>query len=304
MSDVRYAPGWPGIPARWTSSAKAGIGAAPGDASRVWFTLGFGILDEVYYPRIDQACTRDLGLIVTDGNGFFSEEKRHTEHRIEMPVPGVPFYRLVNTCAEGRYRITKEVLSDPRRDVVLQRIAFEPLAGAAADYRLFALLAPHLGNRGAGNTAWVADYKGVPMLFAEGHGAALALAGSRPWLARSTGFVGASDGWQDLSRNGHLTASYDRAENGNVALVGELPLASARAGEPRGTPEPLILVLGFGLTPEEAALRARASLADGWERIQAAYVNGWRAWQDDLLPLDVNPGGAAGTAPADATGGS
>ncbi|MEJ2185377.1 MAG: glucan 1,4-alpha-glucosidase, partial [Gemmatimonadota bacterium] len=216
--EVRYAPGWPGIPARWTSSAKAGIGVAPGTLSRVWFTLGFGILDEVYYPRIDQACTRDLGLIVTDGDGFFSEEKRNTDHRIELPVPGVPFYQLVNTCTEGRYRITKEVLSDPRRDVVLQRISFEALSGEAADYRLFALLAPHLGNRGAGNTAWVGDYKGIPMLFAQGHGAALALASSRPWLARSAGFVGSSDGWQDLSRHGHLAWAYDRAENGNVAL--------------------------------------------------------------------------------------
>ena len=47
-------------------------------ASRVWFTLSHGILNEIYYPRVDQACTRDLGLIVTDGQDFFSEEKRHT----------------------------------------------------------------------------------------------------------------------------------------------------------------------------------------------------------------------------------
>ncbi|MEJ2217752.1 MAG: glucan 1,4-alpha-glucosidase [Gemmatimonadota bacterium] len=275
-SGIRYAPGWPGIPARWTSSAKAGIGAAPGTVSRAWFTLGFGILDEVYYPRIDQACTRDLGLIVTDGGRFFSEEKRHTDHRIELPVPGVPFYRLVNTCTQGRYRITKEVLSDPRRDVVLQRVAFETLSGEPKDYRLFALLAPHLGNRGAGNTAWVCDYKGIPMLFAQGHGAALALASSRPWLARSAGFVGTSDGWQDLSRHGHLAEAYDRAENGNVALTGEIP---QQWGD-------FILALGFGLTPEEAALRARASLADGWDRARAAYVEGWQAWQNQLQPLD------------------
>ena len=27
--------------------------------SRVWFTLGHGILNEVYSPRVDHACTRD-----------------------------------------------------------------------------------------------------------------------------------------------------------------------------------------------------------------------------------------------------
>ena len=61
------APGWPGIPARWTSSAKSGVGTALSARSRVWFTISHGILNEIYYPRVDHACTRDFGLIVTDG---------------------------------------------------------------------------------------------------------------------------------------------------------------------------------------------------------------------------------------------
>ena len=69
---VRYAPGWPGIPPRWTSSAKTGVGTALGGASRVWFTVSHGILDEVYYPRNDQACIRDMGLVVTVGGQFVS----------------------------------------------------------------------------------------------------------------------------------------------------------------------------------------------------------------------------------------
>ena len=184
------APGWPGIPARWTSSAKSGVGTAIGAASRVWFTLSHGILNEIYYPRVDSACTRDLGLIVTDGASYFSEEKRHARSEISLLAPGVPAYRLRNTAFDGRYRIDKEVLTDPVADVVLQRVRFSPLDGTLADYRLFALLAPHLANRGTGNTAWVGDYKGVPMLSAERGGYALALACSAPWLARSVGFVG------------------------------------------------------------------------------------------------------------------
>jgi hypothetical protein len=35
----RYAPGWPGVPPRWTSSAKTGLGTALRPSSRVWFTL-------------------------------------------------------------------------------------------------------------------------------------------------------------------------------------------------------------------------------------------------------------------------
>jgi len=72
-SPARYAPGWPGIPPRWTSSAKTGVGTALNQHSKVWFTLSHGILNEVYFPRVDQACTRDMGFIVTNGLDFFSE---------------------------------------------------------------------------------------------------------------------------------------------------------------------------------------------------------------------------------------
>jgi glucoamylase len=106
---------------------------------------------------------------------------------------------LVNTCNQGRYFIEKEIFCDPHRDVVMQRTSFNPLLGQRQDYHLYVLLSPHLGNRGQDNSAWVGDYKGIPMLFACRKGYCLALASSSPWLKRSAGFVGVSDGWQDLS---------------------------------------------------------------------------------------------------------
>lgn len=90
----RHAVGWPGIPPRWTSSAKCAVGTTLRSHGRVWFTLSHGILNEIYYPRVDQACTRDLGLIVADGKGFFSEEKRHARHGIAALAEGVPAFRL------------------------------------------------------------------------------------------------------------------------------------------------------------------------------------------------------------------
>jgi glucoamylase len=174
MNSKFPAPGWPGIPARWTSSAKSGMGTALNPSSRVWFTVSHGIFDEIYYPRLDQACTRDMGFIITDGNAFFSEEKRQTNQKVESLAKGVPAYRLTNTCLEGRYRIQKEILTDPRRDVILQRTQFKALEGTLDQYHLYILLAPHLANRGAENTAWIGEYKGVPMLFAEREGDALA----------------------------------------------------------------------------------------------------------------------------------
>jgi len=271
------APGWPGVLARWTSSAKSGVGTAIDSRGGVWFTVSHGILNEVYYPRLDQACTRDLGFIVTDGRGFFSEEKRHTQHEIVALSDGVPAFRLTNTCREQRYRIEKAILADPRREVVLQQVRFTPLRGTHADYRLFALLAPHIGNSGGGNTAWVGDVKGTPMLFAERDGTALALACSGSWAKRSAGFVGTSDGWRDLVQHGRMEWSFERAENGNVALTGEIDL-TASAGA-------FVLALGFGRTFGEAAHRAAASLLDGFDRAASEYCNGWSEWQRTLRPL-------------------
>jgi len=274
----RFAPGWPGIPPRWTSSAKTGIGTALNQHSRVWFTLSHGILNEVYFPRVDQACTRDQGLLITDGARFFSEEKRNCRFENAPLEPGVPVYELTNTENQGRYKIYKEVFSDPYRNVVVQKIRFQPLEGKLADYRLYALLAPHLANGGAGNTGWVGHYKGVPMLFAEHNDTALAFACSVPWKKMSVGFAGASDSWQDLSQHYQMTWEYTRAENGNVALTGEIDLA-ASGGE-------FVLALGFGGMWAEAGQQARSSLLEAYEDVRDHYVWHWQKWQETLLKLD------------------
>jgi glucoamylase len=278
-NSTEYAPGGPGIPPRWTSSAKVGVGTSLSPESRVWFTLSHGIFNEIYYPRVDQACTRDMGLIVTAGQDFFSEEKRDAQHDVSYLAEGVPAYRLVNTCRQGRYRIEKVILSDPRRDVVLQHTRFVPLQGSLQDYHLYVLLAPHLGNQGTGNTAWVGDYKGVPMLMAEQGSDALALACSVPWLNCSVGFAGTSDSWQDLSQHKRMTWTYDRAEEGNVALGGEVDL-SAGEGD-------FVLALGFGRNPDEAGQRALSSLLDGFDAARSAYVREWQGWQKTLRSLQV-----------------
>lgn len=274
------APGWPGIAPRWTSSAKTGVGTALDQRSPVWFTLSHGILNEVYYPRLDRPCTRDMGLLVADGEDFFSEEKRDTDSEVSYLAEGVPLYRLVNAARDGRYRIEKEVLADPGAAVVLQKVRFVRMSGNGPGYHLFALLAPHLGGLGADNTAWVGDYKGTPMLFAEGAGSALALACSSPWLKRSAGYVGSSDGWQDISAHKRMEWSYERAERGNVALTGEVDMA--KGGE-------FTLALAFGATWSEAGFRAAASLAHGFDAARSVYVEQWRAWLSRLQ----GPDGAA-----------
>jgi glucoamylase len=41
--------GHPGIPPTWASSAKDLVSTAQGP-SRLWVTLGYGILNEIYWP--------------------------------------------------------------------------------------------------------------------------------------------------------------------------------------------------------------------------------------------------------------
>ncbi len=278
-------PGQPGLPPRWTSSAKSGVGTAGTAASRLWFTVSHGILNEIYWPRVDAACTRDFGFIVTGPNGAFAEEKRDADHGIAMIEEGVPAFRVTNTARDGSWRIEKEILADPKRETLLQRLTFEPLQGNLADYRLFGLVAPHLINSGANNTGWVGDYKGTPMLFATGDKAgALAVACSVPFFARSVGYVGASDGWQQLSRTGELDERWRKAPNGNVALSGEIDLV-AGGGE-------VLVAIGFGSRWEEAAYKAISSLQGGFEAARHGYSAGWRAFQKKLLPLD-RPTGAS-----------
>jgi glucoamylase len=248
----------------------------------VWFTLAKGIFTEIFYPHPDLPCTRDFGLVVTADDQFFSEEKCHTSHEIAFVEDGIPAYHLTNTCRKGRYRIEKTIFTHPRYHAVIQHTRFVPLKGKIHDYRLYTLLAPHLGGKGADNTGWRGNCKGQPMLFARRAEFSLALGSSASLVKSSVGFVGSSDGWQDLHRNFQLTEVYDRATNGNIALTGELDVAACD-GE-------FTLVLGFGSTPEQAGHYVRASLQEDPTENLEEYVDRWREYQKPLLKLESAKG--------------
>ena len=206
-------PGAPGIPPRWTSSAKSGIGKSISSASDVIFTLSHGILNEVYYPREDIACIRDMELIVTDEDSYFSEEKRDTEHSIKWVKEGIPAFQITNVCKQKKYVIEKEVITDPLRNTVLQKIRFKPLQkNESSKYRIFVLLTPHINNNGSCNDGWLGEYKGVPMLFAHRDGVTLALACYySDFIKRSVGYVGTSDGYIDLKQHKKMQWEYQLA---------------------------------------------------------------------------------------------
>ena len=74
------APGGPGSLPTWTSSAKDMVTTALG-TSRLWVTLGYGIVNEVYWPSTGEPQIRDLGFIVAGPFGW-TEVKRAGNYEI------------------------------------------------------------------------------------------------------------------------------------------------------------------------------------------------------------------------------
>jgi glucoamylase len=258
------APGWPGSLPTWSSSAKDVVGTALG-AGRVWYTFGYGILNEVYWPSCSEPQIRDLGFIVA-GDGFWSEVKRENNYELRTQEPDIPLVRI--THRHARYLLELECLADPVRDVVLIRYRLE-----GEGLKLYVLLAPHLGGSGHGNNAQVLS-QGLAVMKGD---AALLLAACHGFTRGSAGYVGTSDGWQDFHQHGAMTWNYSSASNGNVALLGEL---AVNEGE---------IALAFAATPEGAQTLALSSLATGWETIRANFIEGWRQWAGELEPTGATP---------------
>ncbi|HEV9035858.1 MAG TPA: glycoside hydrolase family 15 protein [Puia sp.] len=272
------APGAPGQFSNWTTGAKTGVGRALNPGSKVSFTLGKGVLNEVYYPREDTACIRECGFIVSDGVRWFSDERIHTHHKQRSQEPGIPAWLLENRCSQDHYRLGKTIITDPARDCVLQLVRFRPTK-KNAQLSLYVYLTPHLQNRGEANEAWLEDYKGMPMLFATGGGLALAMACSCGWRQRTVGFIGASDGYSDIRDHHRLTHQYGYAGKGQVQLCAE-PLIGSGHGALKG--EEFVLAIGFGHCPEDAAHQARASLLDGFSIAKEQYISEWKEWHHAL----------------------
>lgn len=249
---ARPAPGHPGLPPTWSPGAKDLVVTAIG-SSQIWATIGQGIVQEVFWPSAGRPQVRDLGFLVV-GPDFWSEPKAVGDYQVTAEDPFVPAARIVHH--HPRYTLTLEVVVDPERDVVLIHHELQGI-----DCRLIVLISPHLSGSGANDTAWFAE---GALLAGDGE-QAMAVVSDQGFSQTSVGFVGTSDGWQDLNTHGDLRWDYTVAAGGNVAMTGALVA-------PSGT-----LALGLATNPQGAVSLARASLVDGWSTISDRFVAGWRA---------------------------
>ena len=263
--------GAPGLPPRWTSSVKDAVGTAYSAASRIWFTTSHGILNELYHPTIDKPQVRDMEFLITDGESFVHEEKRHLISSFQTIHSEALGVRYINRDPEGRYTLTKEIIADPHQCAILIQLRLEALPDLLPRLKIYALLAPHLDGGGAGNSAHAIDIAGHKMLLAWKNEWSLAMAANCGFARVSCGFVGFSDGWRDLNENFAMDWEFGSATNGNIALFGELALPAPNGDASRSC----TVGIGIGEGHHTALQKTFASLAIPFAEQRDRFIEQW-----------------------------
>ena len=275
------APGGPGHKATWTEANKTGFGTSRSRRSNVWFTLQKGRTSEVFYPNLSTPSVRSLELIVT-GPGFTDRESTDMTHRTARPDPSSLRLTQTNTDKQGRYQIVETFVTDPRRAALDIRIRFISLDGGS--YRLYAWYDPSLANGGMDDSGRTAGHSLVARDASKGVSSALV---SRPHFgATSTGYLGTSDGWTDLTGDQSLDQTHRAAGPGNIVQTGRIPGVTGRPGHQAAR-----LSLGFGATEAAARRTAGKAGSTGFATTRRRYDHGWHRWVASLTPV---PASAAG----------
>jgi glucoamylase len=280
--------GAPGLAPRWTSSVKDAVGTAYSASSRLWFTCSHGIVNELYHPTIDRPQVRDMEFLITDGETFMHEEKRDLDSTFEYIHPEALGVKYVNRDRDGRYTLTKEVISDPHHSVLLVHVRLEGEPVLLDRLKIYALLAPHLDGGGAGNSARAIDVAGYKMVLAWKNEWSLAMGASCGFARVSCGFVGTSDGWNDLKDNFKMDWEFGSATNGNLALFGELNLG--KAGED-GARE-FTVAIGIGNTEHTSLQKTLSALVMPYPEHRARFIAQWqRAANPEWIAAKSQDGG-------------
>src|SRR5579885_3272973 len=277
LEDSPRATGAPGIEPRWTHRAKDVVGTAYSTASPIWFTASGGVLSEVYFPTIDRPQIRDLQYLVTDGETFFHDAHRDQETSVEYLDEIGLGARIVNSDRSGRYRLIMDVITDPHQPCLLLDTWLDGDPDLLPRLRLFVLLSPHLNVGGWGNSANVARMAGYEFLTAHKDSTWLAMGASVPFVRRSCGYVGRTDGWQDLSQNFELDWQFASAPDGNVALTAEIELPEDRR---------FTLGVGFGNSMHRAVTCLYQALGVPFAQHSTRFTEQWKRACSHMYPLE------------------
>jgi glucoamylase len=278
------APGSPGANATWNESNLQAFAGSLGAASKVWYTLGNGELENVFYPQTDTPDTFGLQYLVSNGSSFTSAETTGAAHAISLADPTSLVWQQVNTATNGDFTITKTYVADPARSVVLVQTTFDNTS--SAPLQLYADYLPQLNNDGMGNTGGTDSASGD--LVASNGSVSSALAASTGFTQSTTGYVGsASDGAVQLTSSHALTSTFTSATTaGHIVQVAQIPVAASGSTS-------FTLALGFDTTQSAAVSDAAVSLTAGFSSAQASFESGWHTW---VAGLNAPPASVTGAA--------
>ncbi|MCF2861433.1 glucan 1,4-alpha-glucosidase [Pseudoalteromonas sp. Cnat2-41] len=288
------APGAPGDKPFWAYSGKTGIGtsyeayqqgryddnSATGTVSKVWFSLAKGMITETMFGLIHQAQIRDMQFIVS-GADFVVAESDGLSNRVEyldVDPQGRPTslaYRVTSEDSQGRFRIIKDIFTDPDAQSLMVRVRFQ---ANEPGLRAHVQVNPYVNNDGVDDRAKVAD----DALIAYSGAHYLSLQSAKGLSDGSVGFVGQSDRYSQLKARGEFTRYQSTGEQaGNVAM-------SATLGEISENSQ-FDLVLSYGSSEQEALAQGQKTLKRGYDKVLAHYNGDGDAigWQDYLQSLQL-----------------
>ncbi len=296
------APGAPGAPPTWSNAQKLAIGSSyeaydangqfsdassTAPISKVWFSVGQDRITEVMWGLIHEAQIREIQILLAGPDGIL-EPDENTILIAGNGQPNAPIPTLVQAYPQIDRTVQFRTLTDPDRDALLVSVNWsDPLPEG---YQLYAYIDPALGNTGSGDRAQIIDNglhaeDGAAHLFARWSDEAPVIA--------STGYVGTSDGLDDLA-DGVLDTVYTSAEvPGNVA--GLMALTGSGA-DPAETGFGGTLAIGFGDSADAANANATAALDQPVADTERKYTDQWADYLSSLseLPALARASGDAG----------
>jgi glucoamylase len=301
------APGGPGAQSYLDTARKDCVGTARNDTSKVWFTVADGVLSDVFSPNLEATNVHTVQYIVTDGSTFTDLQERDMTYTVSSPDRSGMVCRVTSADARHGFELVSDYITDPARDSVLVQTTLQAVPGhhPALDHlQVYVRYDATIDNTGGGgstnqgaNDATVDP--ATTALVSSDHTAPTgpfaarvvgALVANRPFLAESSGFVGAgSDGLAQLDASHRLIHQYRSAGDGNVVQTAEV---DARPDQP------FTLALGFGGTAGAAIATATRSAHQSFTGAETRYAGQWSQYDDGLHapPSSLPASGLSGAA--------
>ncbi len=207
-----------------------------------------------------------MELLITDGETFFHEERRDLDHEFEYVDSDSLAVKVRNRDPNGRYTITKVIINDPHYPVVLTHVWIDGEKDLLERLKVYVLLSPHIEGGGMGNNARLLEVAGQQAAVAWKNHTSVAMTADCGFDRASCGYVGASDGWQDLHDNFQMDWEFGSALEGNIAIMGEIKVHRVRN---------FTVALGFGEGHHAALSAAMGALSKPFEQHLKRFIEQW-----------------------------